>query len=79
MLYVLLQNIVPLLAQSGIDDRTIGKYLFAGVFAVVIVWLVMIPADRIGQAERVPPWWKNVRVWGIFVATTQLLVYLLWP
>ena len=79
MFHVLLQNILPLLAQSEIDDRAIGKYLFAGVFAVMIVWLIVIPADRIGQAHAVPPWWKNVRFWGIFVATTQLLVYLLWP
>jgi hypothetical protein len=64
---------------GAIDDVFVGKLIYAGVFALLIIWLILIPANRIGQEERVPPWWKNVRVWGIIVATTQMFVYLLWP
>jgi len=67
-----------LLADWPVDDRLIGKGLFVAVFALLIVWLVLIPRHRLGHAEQVPPWWRNVRIWGIVVATTQMLVYLFW-
>ncbi len=56
----------------------IGRLVFAAVFAVLIVWLIIIPRDRIGQAEKVPPWWRNVRVWAIGIAAVQIAVYLFW-
>lgn len=56
----------------------IGRVVFAGVFALLIIWLIVIPRDRIGHAERVPPWWRNVRVWAIAIATSQIAVYLFW-
>jgi hypothetical protein len=56
----------------------IGRLAFAGVFALLVVWLLIIPGHRIGQAEHVPPWWKNVRVWAIVIASSQIAVYLLW-
>ncbi|NLS94507.1 MAG: hypothetical protein GXX96_20310 [Planctomycetaceae bacterium] len=56
----------------------IGRLAFAAVFALLIVWLIVIPRDRIGQEERVPPWWRNVRVWAIAIAASQIAVYLCW-
>ncbi|MEX0936817.1 MAG: hypothetical protein WDZ59_03075 [Pirellulales bacterium] len=55
-----------------------GKWFFAGVFALLIVWLLLVPRERIGQAQRVPPWWRNVRVWAVLIAATQMIVYLVW-
>lgn len=56
----------------------IGRVVFAAVFAVLIVWLMVIPRDRIGQADAAPPWWRNVRVWAIGIAAVQIAVYLFW-
>ena len=56
----------------------IGRVVFAAVFAMLIVWLMIIPRDRIGQAEKAPPWWQNVRVWAIGIAAVQIAVYLFW-
>ena len=56
----------------------IGRLVFAGVFALLVVWLIVIPRHRIDQAEHVPPWWRNVRVWAIVIASSQIAVYLLW-
>ena len=56
----------------------IGRLVFAGVFALLIIWLIVIPRHRIGQEERVPPCWRNVRVWAIAIAASQIAVYLLW-
>jgi hypothetical protein len=55
-----------------------GKWIFAGVFALLIVWLWLIPARRIGHADGVPAWWRNVRFWAIAIAATQMLVYVIW-
>ncbi len=65
------------LAGGGFDDREIGRWIYAGVFAVLLVWLMLLPRERIGQQKAVPPWWRNVRVWAVFVTVAQLLVYLL--
>lgn len=65
------------LTGGGFDDREIGRWIYAGVFAVLLVWLMLLPRERIGQTKAVPPWWRNVRVWAVFVTVAQLLVYLL--
>ncbi len=56
----------------------IGRLAFAGVFALLVLWLILIPGHRIGQADHVPPWWRNIRVWAILIASSQIAVYLLW-
>jgi hypothetical protein len=61
-----------------LEDPSVGKWFFAGVFALLIVWLLILPAQRLGYTKELPPWWRNVRVWGVLVATTQMLVYILW-
>lgn len=43
-----------------------------GSFDVV---LVCMPRQLIGQAEEVPPWWRNVRFWAIVVCAIQMGVY----
>jgi hypothetical protein len=52
--------------------------IFAAVFALLILWLLAIPAKRLWGGDPPPPWWGNVRVWAIVVAATQLVVYLVW-
>lgn len=69
---------LAILGQLAIDDRLIGKWVFAGVFALLIAWLLLAPAERLGEAERAAAWWRNLRVWAIAVAATQMVVYLLW-
>ncbi|MHB8900828.1 MAG: hypothetical protein ACYC6Y_18925 [Thermoguttaceae bacterium] len=56
----------------------IGRLAFAGVFALLIFWLILIPGRRIGHAQQTPPWWRNVRFWAIGVAAVQMAVYLFW-
>ena len=56
----------------------IGRLAFAGVFALLIAWLIVIPRHRIGQADRVPPCWRNFLFWAIAVAAVQMAVYLFW-
>ncbi|MGI6420580.1 MAG: hypothetical protein ACOX1P_33530 [Thermoguttaceae bacterium] len=56
----------------------IGRLAFAGVFALLVIWLIVVPRHRIGQAEHLPPCWRNVRVWAIGIAAVQMAVYLFW-
>ena len=65
-------------AALPLDDRTVGRWLFAAVFALLIVWLVAMPARRLWRDAPAPPWWRNVRVWAIVVAAVQMVVYLAW-
>jgi len=53
-----------------------GKLVFAGALALLLVWLIAMPRELIGQEKGPPPWWRNVRVWAIVVCTVQMLIYL---
>ena len=55
-----------------------GRLAFAGVFALLIVWLLFVPGSRLVESTEPTAWWRNVRIWAIVVAASQLLVYLLW-
>lgn len=72
-------TVLSAITLPGLDDRSLGKIAFAAVFAILILWIAFMPAARLGQSQGRPPFWKNVRVWAIFVAATQMMVYLLWP
>jgi len=54
-----------------------GKLVFAGALALLLVWLLAMPRELIGQEKGPPPWWRNVRVWAVVVCTIQMLVYVL--
>jgi hypothetical protein len=55
--------------------RPLGKWVFVGALALLLVWLILMPRQLIGQAEGAPPWWRNVRVWAIVVCVIQMMVY----
>ena len=71
----LLTNAPVLLAPGG---PWLGKAAFIGVFVVLLVWLLLLPARFIGNADGRPPWWRNTRVWAILVCLIQILVYWHW-
>lgn len=52
-----------------------GKWVFVAALVLLLIWLVLMPRKLIGQAEHVPPWWRNVRVWAIVVCAIQIVVY----
>ena len=52
-----------------------GKWVFVGALVLVLIWLIVLPRHLVGQAERVPPWWRNVRVWAIVICVLQIWIY----
>ena len=52
-----------------------GKWVFVAALVLLLVWLVLMPRKLIGQAETVPPWWRNVRAWAIVVCAIQIVIY----
>ena len=56
----------------------LGKAAFIGVFVVLLIWLLLLPARFIGNADGRPPWWRNTRFWAILVCLIQILVYWHW-
>ena len=52
-----------------------GKWVFVAALVLLLVWLVLMPRKLIGQAEHVPPWWRNVRTWAIVVCAIQIVIY----
>ena len=52
-----------------------GKWVFVGALVVLLVWLISMPRQLIGQADGAPPWWRNVRVWAIVICAIQIWVY----
>jgi hypothetical protein len=55
-----------------------GKAAFIGAFVALIILLASLPAKMLGETERRPPFWRNVRVWAILVALAQILIYSFW-
>jgi hypothetical protein len=52
-----------------------GKAAFIGVFASLVLLLLLIPASVLGEAERRVPAWRNVRWWAILIAVAQIVIY----
>ena len=63
------------LAQSA---PMLGRLAFAGVFGVLVVWLLVIPSSRLTEEDESTIWWKRSRTWAVIVATSQMLIYLFW-
>jgi hypothetical protein len=55
-----------------------GKAAFIGVFVLLILVLIKLPPRLAGETGRRPPWWRNVRVWAIIIAVTQIILYAWW-
>jgi len=76
-----MSELVALLLAAG-DETTVGrpgslgKWAFVAALAVLLIWLIFMPRQLIGQEEGAPVWWRNVRVWAIVVCTIQMLVYM---
>ena len=63
----------------AVGGPLVGKVAMAGVFLLVLVWLLLLPKSLLGQAPGVRiPWWRHVRFWASFVAIAQIAVYLWW-
>ena len=65
-----------LAAASGAD--WMGKAAFIGAFVGLIVLLAFLPAKMLGETDRPPPLWRNVRLWAILVAVAQIFIYSYW-
>ena len=69
---------MAVMAPLAVIAPLAGRLAFASVFVALIVWIILIPAERLGhQGQRIPVW-KNTRTWAVLVATVEALVYLLW-
>ena len=71
----LFMNAPELLATGG---PWLGKAAFIAVYVVLFVWLLLLPARLIENADGHPPWWRNTRFWAILVCLIQMVVYLRW-
>lgn len=65
-----------LATASGAD--WMAKAAFIGAFVGLIILLASLPARMLGETERRPPLWRNVRAWAILVAVAQILIYSFW-
>ena len=53
-----------------------GKWVFAAALALLLVWLILMPARLIRQPPGIP-WWRKVRLWAIVVCAIQLAIYVI--
>lgn len=65
-------------AGRNADSSLAGKAAFVGVFALLLLWLVFMPAGLLDQEGARKPWWRNVRFWAILVTIAQICVYTYW-
>ncbi|MBN1909829.1 MAG: hypothetical protein JW818_08835 [Pirellulales bacterium] len=55
----------------------LGKAAFAGVFVLLLVWLLFMPARLIDE-DRGTAWWRSARWWAVLICSVQIAVYLYW-
>lgn len=56
-----------------------GRAAMAGVFLLVLLWLLVLPKRLLGETPGARiPWWRHARFWAGFVAVVQIAVYLWW-
>lgn len=80
MIEMLMSRSVCLWGQTPTElvargDSGLGKWVFVGSLVLLLIWLCLMPRRLIGQRDRVPPWWRNVRFWAIVVCLLQIWVY----
>ena len=68
-------SILPAEVPVTLAAASVGKWVFVGALLLLLIWLIAMPRRLIGQAEQVPPWWRNVRFWAIVVAVVQISIY----
>jgi hypothetical protein len=69
---------LPMLANLLADTAGgpwAGKLAIMGVFAAVLIWVLLMPARFIGHGDEPPPWWKNARFWAALIAVIEICVY----
>ena len=72
---------MPLFAAEAARSAAsplLGKAAFVGVFVLLLLWLVFLPAGLIDEQSTRKPWWRNVRFWAILVTVAQIGVYSYW-
>ncbi len=52
-----------------------GRLAFMGVFVVLLIWILLMPARLIGQEDDPAAWWKNARFWAALIAVIEIGVY----
>lgn len=52
-----------------------GRLAFIGVFVLLLVWILLMPARLIGQGDGPVAWWKNARFWALLITLIQIGVY----
>ena len=55
-----------------------GKAAFVGVFVVLLIWLLFLPARWIDPEGVRRPWWRSTRFWAVLVTIVQIGVYVIW-
>ncbi len=70
-----------LAAASGaqVGAASLGaKAAFVGVFALLLLWLLFLPARLVDEEAVRQPWWRNTRFWAVLVTLAQIWVYAYW-
>ena len=71
----LLLTMLPLLADAQLGGGpSWGKVAFIGTFVLLLIWLIVMPAQLIQQPPGTPLW-KNARAWAILITLVQIGVY----
>lgn len=76
MIHIVALAVIVARAASG---PWLGKAAFLAVFAVLLVWLLLLPSRLIGRDPTVHiPWWRSVRFWAVTVTLAQIAAYAWW-
>ena len=76
---VSISGVLPSLVADLVSSGPVwGKAAFVGVFVLLLIWLLVMPARLTGNERGTVAWWRNARVWAVAVVIAQILMYYGW-
>ncbi|MCL4193232.1 MAG: hypothetical protein KJZ87_15960 [Thermoguttaceae bacterium] len=70
---------LALIGTRAAGGPWLGKAAFLAVFALLLVWLLLLPSRLIGRDPKMRiPCWRSARFWAVVVTIAQIAAYAWW-
>lgn len=62
-------------AQLDQVPLSTARWLFIGLYLVLILWIAQMPSARAVPHEKQPKWYQDLRIWTWLTLLAQVVIY----
>lgn len=70
--HVIGDSLRQLLEQVSLST---ARWMFIGLFLVLLFWIVQLPASRTTPNDRQSKWHEDLRIWAWIAVMFQIVIY----